>query len=130
MAHHDNPGHVGIRTKTHKLIYYYGAKYDGSYRTPPAWELYDLKSDPQELKNIYGDPANAKTVESLKKDLATLRKKVGDTGEDFPEVEKVIQEFWNYDDADQAKARELSDAYLKVRKAELAKPKGKKQKKK
>ena len=35
MAHHDNPAHLGIRTKTHKLIYYYGCNYDGGYRTPP-----------------------------------------------------------------------------------------------
>ena len=24
MAHHDNPGEMAIRTKTHKLIYFYG----------------------------------------------------------------------------------------------------------
>ena len=27
MAHHDNPGHVGIRTKDFKLIFYYGCDY-------------------------------------------------------------------------------------------------------
>ena len=27
MAHHDNPGEMAIRTKTHKLIYFYGADY-------------------------------------------------------------------------------------------------------
>ena len=42
MAHHDNPAHLGMRTKTHKLIYYYGCNYDGGYQTPPGWELYDL----------------------------------------------------------------------------------------
>ena len=40
MAHHDNPGVMAIRTKTHKLVYYYGCNYDGGYQTPPAWELY------------------------------------------------------------------------------------------
>ena len=125
MAHHDNPGHVGIRTKTHKLIYYYGAKYDGSYRTPPAWELYDLENDPDELTNLYDDPASAATVKSLKEQLATLRKRVGDTGEDFPEVEKIVQQFWDYDEADRAEARKLSDAFLKARKAELTRSRNK-----
>ncbi|HAA88480.1 MAG TPA: acetylglucosamine-6-sulfatase, partial [Verrucomicrobiales bacterium] len=35
MAHHDNPGHVGIRTKRYKLIYFYGADYQGNNQTPP-----------------------------------------------------------------------------------------------
>ena len=56
MAHHDNPGHVGIRTKEYKLIYYYGADYQGGNQTPPAWELYDMKRDPFELNNIYDHP--------------------------------------------------------------------------
>ena len=46
MAHHDNPGHVGIRTKEHKLIFYYGCTYKGDEQTPPGWELYNLKNDP------------------------------------------------------------------------------------
>jgi len=121
MAHHDNPGHVGIRTKTHKLIFYYGANYKGGYRTPPAWELYDLQKDPQELVNVYHAPTNAERVIALKGELALLRKQVGDTGEDFPELEKIVQEFWDDDETDRARARELSDAFLKVRKAELAK---------
>ena len=35
MAHHDNPAVMAIRTKTHKLLYYYGCNYDGGYQTPP-----------------------------------------------------------------------------------------------
>ena len=51
----------------------------------------------------------------LKQQLAKLRREVGDTGEDFPECEKVVQEFWDYDEADRARAVELSGAFLKVR---------------
>ena len=126
MAHHDNPGHVGIRTKEHKLIFYYGVNYEGENPTPPAWELYDLKSDPHELVNQYDNPEYAKVVDTLKVQLTDLRKSVGDTGEDFPEVEKVIQEFWDYDAADREKAKSLSSEFLKRRTAELAKPKKKK----
>ena len=42
MAHHDNPGHVGIRTKTHKLLFHYGCNDRGQNQTPPGGE--DRKS--------------------------------------------------------------------------------------
>ncbi|NRB72852.1 MAG: sulfatase [Verrucomicrobiales bacterium] len=120
MAHHDNPGHVGIRTKEHKLIFYYGAKYDGSYRTPPAWELYDLAKDPAENVNVYNDPAYAETVADLKERLGNLRTRVGDTGEDFPELEAILQDFWAYDGDDKAEAITISNEFLSVREQELA----------
>ncbi|MCB1228774.1 MAG: sulfatase [Verrucomicrobiae bacterium] len=123
MAHHDNPGHVGIRTKQYKLIFYYGCDYQGGYRTPPAWELYDLKKDPNEIVNQYDNPEYAEVVADLKPRLAALRKRVGDTGEDYPKAEAVIQEFWDYDGEDRAKAIEISNQFLEVRRAELAKRK-------
>ena len=113
------PGHVGIRTKTHKLVYYYGCNYDGGYQTPPAWELYDLKKDAAELNNVYDDPSYAKTRDELKKQFAALRKTVGDDGSHYPAAEKVVQEFWDYDGADREKARKLSGEYLKRRLQEL-----------
>ncbi len=120
MAHHDNPGHVGIRTKKHKLIFYYGAKYDGSYRTPPAWELYDLTKDPSENVNIYDDPAYVDTVADLKERLAALRTRIGDTGEDFPDLEGILQDFWAYDSDDKAEAITISNEFLSLREQELA----------
>ena len=105
MAHHDNPGHMGIRTKTHKLIYYYGCNYDGGYQTPAGWELYDLVKDPQETKNLYHDPTHASLVTALKVRFAAARKRVGDDGSHYPECEKIVQEFWDYDEADQTKAK-------------------------
>ncbi|HQX52315.1 MAG TPA: sulfatase [Planctomycetaceae bacterium] len=119
MAHHDNPGHVGIRTKTHKLIYYYGCNYDGGYQTPPGWELYDLVNDPQETINLYDDPVHAKLATELKNRLAATRQRVGDDGTHFPKCEAIVQEFWDYDAADQAKAREISHHFLQRRLQEL-----------
>ena len=119
MAHHDNPGHMGLRTKTHKLIYYYGCNYDGGYQTPPGWELYDLVKDPHETQNIYDDPANASLVADLKQRLADTRKRVGDDGSHYPKCEAIIQEFWDYDKSDVAKARQISHEYLKRRLGEL-----------
>lgn len=115
MAHHDNPGHVGIRTKEYKLLYYYGCNYKGELRTPPGWELYDLRNDPSEVVNQYDNPEYAKVEIDLKSRLAKLRQRVGDTGEDYPEVEAIINEFWDYDDADRAKATAISHQYLQSR---------------
>lgn len=119
MVHHDNPAHVGIRTKTHKLIYYYGCNYDGGYQTPPGWELYDLVNDPHETRNLYDDPTQAELVIYLKRQLAELRAKIGDNGTHFPECEKIVQEFWDYDAADREKATEISHQYLQRRLQEL-----------
>ena len=115
MAHHDNPGHVGIRTKEFKLIYYYGADYQGGNQTPPAWELYDMKKDPHESTNLYGEPKYAKTVAGLKQRLASLRSRIGDDGRDYPKTEKVVQEFWDYDASDREKARKISSEFLQRR---------------
>jgi N-acetylglucosamine-6-sulfatase len=119
MVHHDNPAHVGIRTKTHKLIYFYGCNYDGGYQTPPGWELYDLSTDPHETINLYDDPNHAELVADLKRQLAETRKRVGDDGSHYPAAEKVVQEFWDYDLKDRQKAQMISREFLKRREAEL-----------
>lgn len=66
---HQVQPHYGIRTERHKLIYF--NKID-------AWELFDLKTDPRELKNIYADPAQANVVKQLKTSLARLRTELDD----------------------------------------------------
>ncbi|MEM6469303.1 MAG: sulfatase [Planctomycetota bacterium] len=119
MAHHDNPGHVGIRTKQHKLIFYYGCNYDGGYRTPPGWELYDLHADPSETANVYDDPKYAATARELKQRLADLRERVGDDGSHFPECEKVLRAHWDDDEESRQIAAELSHKYRERREAEL-----------
>ncbi len=95
-----------------KLIYYYGVARDGvAPQTPPAWELYDLQKDPGERINVSDDPAYGSTVRQLKAQLAQLRTQVGDDGRDFPEVESVVQEFWEDHDAARAKAVAISHAF-------------------
>lgn len=66
---HNTRAHYGIRTTTHKLIYFW--KKD-------QWELYDLVKDPQELHNIYSDPGQQPLVEKLKSELYRLKKEVKD----------------------------------------------------
>lgn len=130
MAHHDNPGEMAIRTKTHKLIYFYGCNYQGEDQTPPAWELYDMIADPQELNNVYDDPAYAKVRDELKQQFAELRLSVKDDGSHYPKCEEVVQEFWDYDAADKAKAIELSHEFRTRREASLKAAAAKKKNKK
>jgi hypothetical protein len=63
--------HRGVRTATHKLIHYYA---EGNY-----FELFDLTRDPDELNNIYGQPAAAGVQQQLAAELARLRQYYGDT---------------------------------------------------
>ena len=66
---HNTRAHYGVRTETHKLIYFW--KKD-------QWELYDLQRDPDELHNIYSDPAQQPLVAKLKTELAKLKKELKD----------------------------------------------------
>ncbi|MHC4994319.1 MAG: sulfatase family protein [Planctomycetota bacterium] len=119
MAHHDNPGEMAIRTKTHKLVYFYGTDYKGENQTPPGWELYDLRKDPQELNNVYDHPSYADVRDELKKRFAQLRKDIGDDGSHYPATEAIVQEFWDYDEADRAKAIEISHDFKARRETQL-----------
>ncbi len=81
-AHHNVYAHYGIRTKKHKLIYYYSdalgqpGAIDESYE--PEWELFDLESDPYELNNIYSDPGSQSLIRELKDQLHSLQAQVRD----------------------------------------------------
>ena len=96
MAHHDVPAHLGIRTRTYKLIFFYGLPLDvkGAEPTPtePYWEMYDLAVDPHEMNNVYHDPAYAEVVRGLEAELFQLRATVGDTDERHPELRRLLEE--------------------------------------
>ncbi len=65
--------HYGMRTEQYKLMHYY---YDID-----EWEMYDLKSDPYELKNVYNDPSYTSVKKNLHKRLEKLMVKFGDSEE-------------------------------------------------
>ncbi len=74
------PAHLGIRTDTHKLIYYYGLAGEIKMESgevlqsegQPYWELYDIQNDPTEMNNLYDDPNYASTRENLIEQLKTI----------------------------------------------------------
>jgi arylsulfatase A-like enzyme len=66
---HNTRAHYGVRTETHKLIYFW--KKD-------QWEMYDLVKDPDELHNLYDDPAQKDTVAKLKQELYRLKTELKD----------------------------------------------------
>jgi hypothetical protein len=45
------------------------------------WEMFDLKADPQEMKNVYNDPTYTSVRKNLHKKLQKLMKKYGDSEE-------------------------------------------------
>ncbi len=68
-AEHMVKRHYGVRTERFKLIRF--------YNDIEHWELYDLASDPNEMKNLYGNPEYASIVRDLKNELHTLQKEYG-----------------------------------------------------
>jgi len=117
MAHaHANPAHFGVRTKDYKLIFYYGCDYfkrfeDSDwpnnkslpfttkrpleYWTPPAWELYDLKNDPFEMNNLFGQPGYEEITKELKSKLKSLREELDETDEAYPHIQEIIDDYWD-----------------------------------
>ncbi len=66
---HNTRAHYGVRTRTHKLIYFW--KKD-------QWELFDLVNDPYELHNLHGEPGQEALTATLKGELARLKREVRD----------------------------------------------------
>ena len=66
---HNTRAHYGVRTTTHKLIYFW--KKD-------QWELFDLVNDPHEMHNLYGERGHEAITAALKAELMRLKKALRD----------------------------------------------------
>ncbi|TLX78469.1 sulfatase [Labilibacter sediminis] len=104
------PAHYGIRTERYKLTYYYGLplgmrgtarridlynKESGMIKpTPSEWEFFDLKKDPFEMNNLYGNPKYDKVIDELKEQLKTQKNSLGDSDETYPELQKQTAKDW------------------------------------
>ncbi len=77
-GHHNTAAHYGVRTATHKLIYYW--KKD-------AYEMFDLRVDPNEQHNLLYSPQEAAQPEvaakfaELKAEIVRLQKQYKDDGQ-------------------------------------------------
>ncbi len=87
-GHFNIPGHLGVRTKRYKLIYFYDSPTGPDGKTlvkgarpnvrDPFWEFYDLQEDPLEVRNLYGEPSHEERIGALRKRITELRQQYGD----------------------------------------------------
>jgi hypothetical protein len=77
-GHHNTHAHLGVRTATHKLLYYWKQN---------AYEMFDLTRDPNEQHNLLysadeaKQPAVAAKFAELKAEIARLQKEFKDDGQ-------------------------------------------------
>jgi len=77
-GHHNTAAHLGVRTATHKLIYYWKKQ---------VYEMYDLERDPLEQDNLLFEqskaevPEIASLFEELKQEITRLQKQFRDEGQ-------------------------------------------------
>ena len=77
-GHHNTAAHLGVRTETYKLIYYWKKN---------AYEMFDLANDPTEQHNLLSNEAEAGKPEvaakftELKAEIARLQKEFKDDGQ-------------------------------------------------
>jgi len=79
---HKAPAHYGYRTDRYKIVYYYndgmGLPGTGPFTYSAEWELFDLQTDPDELRNVAADPGYADVLADLKVAMWHAQAAVGD----------------------------------------------------
>jgi len=76
---HNVPKQYGVVTERYKLVFFYEPQEN-------YWELFDLKTDPHELKSVYDDPAYQDIQKDLHQQLDQLRKDLKEPAQDAPET--------------------------------------------
>ncbi|MDD2330840.1 MAG: sulfatase [Bacteroidales bacterium] len=88
-AEHTVRKHYGIRDQRYKLIRFYDDGVPAGNRRSIKdhekagirfndWELYDLKTDPSEMNNIYGKPGTRRVTRILRRKLEKMRQQYGE----------------------------------------------------
>lgn len=97
--HPNRPAHYGIRNDQYTLMYLYGDKLDmtgsSSEVMEPKWEFYDIKNDPYQDKNLYGDPKYRKIIKEMKKDLLRLKEEYKDEDSKYPRMIEINKEYFD-----------------------------------
>lgn len=90
---HDVRRHYGVTTGRHKLIHFYEPDVN-------EWELYDLESDPHEMRSIYGEESAKAVQEELLAELERLREQYG-----LPEQDPTASRGGGKDNPDSVRIR-------------------------
>jgi arylsulfatase A-like enzyme/lysophospholipase L1-like esterase len=96
-AVHSVPEHDGVRTDRYKLMHFPRTR---------EWQLFDLETDPQELRSVHGDPAYAPILGGLQKRRQDLRAFYGVNSGIIPAT-RGDEGWWR--DRDRAKSQEVRD---------------------
>jgi arylsulfatase A-like enzyme len=97
LLHRQVTAHYGIRTASHKLIYFHGLPCGKTDFPPvePSWELFDLKEDPAEMMNLYHSEDHQDLIRELKENMLRLKEVYGDYDSDCPGLEEQnLTYFW------------------------------------
>lgn len=100
LAHHQIPGHYGVRDSRYKLVFFHGLPLDaqlGAGNFPPSqagWEFYDLEQDPNETQNVYDKNEYASEIRRLKQRLLDLKIQYDDRDDQYPELLKLRNQLW------------------------------------
>lgn len=78
-AEHKVARHYAVVTDRYKLVRFYEPEFD-------YWELFDRKTDPKELKSVYGKPGYVKVQQELERELTRLRRELKVPEQDPPET--------------------------------------------
>jgi arylsulfatase A-like enzyme len=71
--------HYGVVTDRHKLVHFYAPDTD-------YWELFDLQTDPHEMKSVYDDASYAEVRRELTAEVGKLRQELKVPEQDDPEA--------------------------------------------
>jgi arylsulfatase A-like enzyme len=75
---HNVHRHYGVVTGRYKLVHFYELEMN-------YWELFDLQTDPHEMRSVYGQEAYASVQKDLERELAGLRSDLKVPAQDPPE---------------------------------------------
>lgn len=96
--HTIRPAHMGIRNERYKLMFLYGDRLNTSgseaKTNTPAWEFFDLHTDPYEDKNLYDDKKYADVIKAMKDKLLQLRNENGDIDENTPRMKEIMNRYY------------------------------------
>ena len=60
----------------------------------PAWEFYDLLTDPKENRNAYNELEYQPIIHQMKQELLRLRREVNDTDDSDPRMEQILKGYY------------------------------------